>query len=436
MNRLKNTLPMWAFVLGGTLVLAQSTTQTGRTFPYVGYLEENGVAVNGNRDLELTLFTAATGNTSCDSEVFSDIVVSEGRFQVAYPSVPDACLKTGELYIDVSVGAAGGARTTLAAADGTHTRVHAVPFASANDKSNALLVGTGNVTFERSGGQTRLSSSSGATALFVHPNEQVADGNGVFIVEDHSGNARLRVEANSAVRVLENFTVSGSSTLSSTLSVTGATTLGNALNVNHVANVATLKFPSQGGANNDQGLIEHFESGNTGELYLSSSDDWDGTTTNDRIVFGQRGRLDLHEFDSAGNATHLGDLTVGGAISSTCPTGMSRIGSNCIDNNKRGNATFAAAMTICNDLGKSICTYDDMIMCDQLAPPGSNCDSDTNNAGVTMWTRTRQTERDDFDETWQGNLACYIGTDKIDECATGEQHEYYCCAGGIYAGTP
>ena len=50
---LKN-LPIAVFVVGGGIAIAQS--QTGEAvFPYVGYLEENGFAVTGERTVRVDL---------------------------------------------------------------------------------------------------------------------------------------------------------------------------------------------------------------------------------------------------------------------------------------------------------------------------------------------------------------------------------------------
>jgi hypothetical protein len=196
-------------------------------------------------------------------------------------------------------------------------------------------------------------------------------------------------------------------------------------------------FPSAGGSNNDPGAIEHVENGNVGELWLSSSDDWRGVSADDRIVFGDRSRgVAQHEFDSAGNVEHRGDVTVGGAISSTCPTGMSFAAGWCIDDvlgNNGALENFGAAVRFCNRRGKMVCPYDALMMCDELDTP-SACSTKTSEVNTILWTSTRHGDRGDLGENWRGNLMCFrngAGT----ECSNTQTHDYFCCS-HAYPGTP
>ncbi len=183
MQRLKNSLPALAFVFGGGLVLAQSAG-VSRSFPYVGYLEENGVAVSGTRDVSLDLFTAASGGTACKSSTFSAVTVSAGRFQIEVTSVPDACLVTGELYATLAIGAAGGTKTALTTSSGARSRISSVPFALANDKAGSFLAGTnGGILFERLGGQTKLfGDTTGATGVILQPLTDIASTSALLLV--------------------------------------------------------------------------------------------------------------------------------------------------------------------------------------------------------------------------------------------------------------
>lgn len=66
---------------------------------------------------------------------------------------------------------------------------------------------------------------------------------------------------------------------------------------------------------NDPGEIVHEENSNSGNLWLSSSDDWDTGADNDRIIFGeQASNTRVHTFVANGNASHSGDLFVGGNL--------------------------------------------------------------------------------------------------------------------------
>lgn len=457
MQRLKNNLPAIAFLLGGGVVLAQSASTAARTFPYVGYLEENGVAVNGTRDVVIDLFTGQSGGSSCDTASFDDVVVSGGRFQVEIESVPDACLKSGELYLTLSVGPAGGTLTALATSSGLRSRIHSVPFASANDKSNDFLAGTSRgIVFETSAGQTRLfGDTSGATGVTLQPRVEIADTSALFLVKSFDGSERLRINDNDTMTVGQKLSVSGTTTMTGALQVNAALTATGAVNANgavinvpHSANSARINFTSAGGSNNDPGLIEHFESANVGELWINTSDDWsaNSTATEDRIVFGTRSsNVVKHEFDAAGDAFHARDVFVGddldvaGAISSSCPGGMTFVAGWCIDTARSNNSAvqnFSAAMSFCHNAGKMLCPYDALLACDEINPSGADCTSQLDNGNAILWTSTRHLNREpDFGESWRFNIACYDGDDTVDECFNTESHDYYCCT-HAFTGTP
>ena len=145
---LKN-LPVAVFVVGGGIAIAQS--QTGEAvFPYVGYLEENGFAVTGERTVRVDLFaTANAAEAPCRSQTFSPVDLHAGRFQVEVTvpragGVYDACLAGGELFAGIAIGAADAAAGDLVALTsglgGDRVRIGTVPFAAASPKAVPLLV--------------------------------------------------------------------------------------------------------------------------------------------------------------------------------------------------------------------------------------------------------------------------------------------------------
>ena len=145
---LKN-LPVAVFVVGGGIAIAQS--QTGEAvFPYVGYLEENGFAVTGERTVRVDLFATANATEApCRSQTFSPVDLHAGRFQVEVTvpragGVYDACLAGGELFAGIAVGAADAAAGDLVAltsgVGGDRVRIGSVPFAAASPKAVPLLV--------------------------------------------------------------------------------------------------------------------------------------------------------------------------------------------------------------------------------------------------------------------------------------------------------
>jgi hypothetical protein len=193
-------LPLAVFFIGAGFVLAgNAPTPVARSFPWAGFLEENGSAVTGHRQIAITLFTAAQQTAACDSAVFDDVEVIAGRFHVVVEGVAEECLADGLLYFDMAVGPVGGQRTALVAASGEHTRLHTVPFASGNDVDNHFLVGpAGDVQFENAAGKTVLTAGDG-TGVSIKPLSAVASTQTVFAVRDVNGSAVLSVAANGAL---------------------------------------------------------------------------------------------------------------------------------------------------------------------------------------------------------------------------------------------
>lgn len=433
MQRFVQRLPLLGFLIIGGAVLAQGASTASRTFPYVGYLEENGVAVSGSRDVAIDLFTAQSGGSACDSEVFSGVAVSAGRFQVEYPDVPSTCLTAGELWITLSVGAVGGTRTTLATASGDRVRVHSLPFAMAVDKAKSFLVGSGGViTLERLGGQNRIFGDAGGVATIVQPVQDIPDVDAIFAVLSSNGTSRLRVEDNNRVLIGERLEVTGA------VSATGTVTAAGAVNVSRSANVARINFPV-GAGGNDAASIEHFESGDVGELWLNSSDNWGTTggagTENDRVVLGDRAQnVVRHEFDAVGDAFHGRDVVVArnvdvaGSVSSSCPSGMSFAGGFCIDNVVEGGATHGNAMNQCNNEGKMVCPYAAYMAADHFQPGDSQASARTRDGSSVLWTAERHNTRSELGESWHTNILCWNSNNRSGrECSIGESLQYFCC---------
>jgi hypothetical protein len=347
-------LPLAVFFIGAGFVLAgNAPTPVARSFPWTGFLEENGFAVTGHREIGITLFTAAQQTTPCDGAVFDDVEVVAGRFHVVVEGVAEECLADGLLYFDMAVGPVGGQRTALVAASGEHTRLHTVPFASANDVDNRFLVGpAGDVQFENAAGKTVLTAGEG-TGVSIKPLSVVANTQTVFAVRDVNGAEMASVAANGDVAF-------------------GATVAGAS-----------------------------------------------------------------HELDASGDAFHRGDLTVGGALSSTCPTGMTFVAGWCIDNTRGNNGaiqTYNQAMRFCHGRGKMLCSYDALAACDELQPSTSDCRTKTNEEAAILWSSTRHSDRGDFEAQYQTRLMCYRNG-KIHQCDSSEAHDYYCCS-HAYTGAP
>ena len=70
-------LPLAVFFIGAGFVLAgPASTPVARSFPWAGFLEENGFAVTGRRQIGIDLFTAPQQTTPCDTAVFDDVEVT------------------------------------------------------------------------------------------------------------------------------------------------------------------------------------------------------------------------------------------------------------------------------------------------------------------------------------------------------------------------
>jgi hypothetical protein len=195
------------------------------------------------------------------------VPVNAGRFQVELQDVPDACLVGGELYADIAVGPVDGTLTDLSTGVGSgRVLVGAVPFAAASPRAATLLV------------------------------ESDADiGGNLDVVGGVTTGAAVGVTGD--------------------VSASGAINAGTGVNLAKVGNTSRVGFAAQ---SNDPGEMIHYENNNTGELWLSSSDDWDTNATNDRIVFGEYSSgTEKHAFDAAGNARHEGSLSVGGHVFGT-----------------------------------------------------------------------------------------------------------------------
>ena len=175
-SRWHKHLPIAVLVVGGGIAIAQN--QTGEAvFPYVGYLEENGIAVTGERTVRVDLFaTADATEAPCRSQTFSPVDLHAGRFQVEVTvpragGVYDACLAGGELYAGIAVGAADAAAGDLVAltsgAGGDRVRIGSVPFAAASPKAVPLLVAdsvqvTGDVLADGTVSANALNANSAA----------------------------------------------------------------------------------------------------------------------------------------------------------------------------------------------------------------------------------------------------------------------------------
>ncbi|MCP4503406.1 MAG: hypothetical protein GY822_26030 [Deltaproteobacteria bacterium] len=413
-NLINKNLPLLAFLLVGGFAISQDIDNSGRVFPYVGRLEQNGTPITGMRDIQLELFTVSSGGTACHTQAFDDAEIDAGAFSLSFTNVPDDCLVGGEMWIEVSVGDPGDTLVVLG-----RSRVAAVPFASANAAKSNFLGGAG---FSLSGAAT-LDSSLDVTGASTFRDDVTIGANALLFTDTTSGATYELTGTDSTyedngveLRALTN--PSSGEPIFRVLSSGGA----ERLRVEHDGNV------SVGNSTNDQDLVV---SGNTSTRDLDATGD--GDIGGDLVVSGNTSTRDL---DATGDGDIGGDLDVGGTVVSTCPSSMHRIGATCINNTVSGTQTFYNALSTCHNEGKQICSYDELIMCDFLNPSGTSCKSATDDQNLVLWTRNRHGSRTEFGEDWTNNLMCFKGDNTADECDTDEFHKYFCCVPGIYSGTP
>jgi hypothetical protein len=223
--------------------------------PYTGYLEDNGIPVSGSVDLSFFVVASPADPSSSAlwQEDHTGVVASGGKFAVTLgqsTGFGTLFADYGELFVGVSIDG-----TDL---DGRQRLVSAPYGISAGEARNFTVRGTLDVT-----GQSTLNGGLAVTG-------------DVSVSGDHT----QEVRAGAGVRLRKN------------------------------GNISRVSFDAQ---SNDPGEIVHYESDNTGELWLSSSDDWDANASNDRIIFGEyASRTEAFSVRGDGLATVRGDLVVQG----------------------------------------------------------------------------------------------------------------------------
>ena len=78
------------------------------TFTYQGELVESGQPADGNFDIRLRLFDAATGGTLLASDTVANVLVTDGIFSVEADFGLEPTLTEGDLWVEISVRPAGG----------------------------------------------------------------------------------------------------------------------------------------------------------------------------------------------------------------------------------------------------------------------------------------------------------------------------------------
>ncbi len=205
---------------------------------------------------------------------------------------------------------------------------------------------------------------------------------------------------------------------------------------------STITFPA---TVNDAGSIIHEEINNTGTLWLTSSDDWDVSASNDAIVFGDYGtNTRQHVFVGNGNAIHQGNVTVAGETltaariaswdrpANGCPSDMERVAAWCIDDAANAAKTHVEAMRGCWNTGRQLCEPEAMFACDDGT--GTACDL-AMDAPTTEWLWTNQLAADVDDVAWTSSSGSALVTaqtgdnvvNEIEYLNRGNSFEFFCC---------
>lgn len=127
---LVQSLPWAALLVVGGFAFAQTIDNSGRVFPYAGYLEVDGQPANGLYDVDVALFTQDTGGAACDTLSYTNVSVNAGRFQVLLDGVSDLCFIGTGLWLELAVAPAGNTPTPLVPSGGGRVAMGAVPFAA------------------------------------------------------------------------------------------------------------------------------------------------------------------------------------------------------------------------------------------------------------------------------------------------------------------
>ncbi|MBI5493595.1 MAG: hypothetical protein HY904_01130 [Deltaproteobacteria bacterium] len=122
-----------------------ATGSGSQLVPYAGFLEQDGIPVNGYRDFTFRLFDVETGGTELWSESHAGVSIAAGQFAVHLGSqhaLADHILASSDLYLEVAV--LDPATSTLLSLSGRQ-RLGAVPYAYRGAPRADFLV-DGNLT--------------------------------------------------------------------------------------------------------------------------------------------------------------------------------------------------------------------------------------------------------------------------------------------------
>ena len=235
-----------AMLLG---LAANSRAQSDlRAITYQGYLEQNGTAVSGTKNLTFRLYDAATAGNQIGSAIASTVTVYAGSFATVLAPIPVSAFTGGALFLEIDVEG-----VTLQG----RQRIYSVPFALGTSRGDDMVVsgrlGLGGAAPSASAALVVGTGANGqggtADTLFGKSTIEIPIGDeaagGIVMRDGQDVAQRAEVSYGSAGQQLHMFNAgkgvtvhnNGNVDLGGTLQTTGDCTVGGALQTNGDANV-------------------------------------------------------------------------------------------------------------------------------------------------------------------------------------------------------
>jgi hypothetical protein len=194
---------------------------------YRGYVEQNGLPVNGTRTFRFQFHSAATGPTPLGSAVLvNNVNVSGGNFSATL-AVPDAALASSTIYLAVEVGTSAA---NLVALNTARQRIFSTPLSMRGRFDSAFVVdGAANVR------GSELALGTGGAVGTNAQQRALSVATGDTLVINNSGDFEGGVRVDSAVTVQNRLTIGTDANGSGTRSIAFSRDSGDEASAGKVA---------------------------------------------------------------------------------------------------------------------------------------------------------------------------------------------------------
>lgn len=286
---------IWTESTGGTLLWSEQQTVTVEKGHFSVFLGQGTATADSpaNTTLSMVFTNAAAGNLFLGTTV----KLGTGNDEELAPRLR---LLTSPYAFLAQTAKQSESAGRLVGGTGEPPRINGALELLANGGTKAVGItqqqvgGAESATMELT---TSDSSGAQATRILMRGNSDQAD------IEFHRGGR----SAESAMMLLDaetGYVGIGTTEPTQKLDVAGD------IRIRKTGNLSRILFDAQV---NDPGGIVHFENNNTGELWLSSSDDWGAAASaNDKIIFGDQGSaMRRHIFSANGDAYFSGKFGIG-----------------------------------------------------------------------------------------------------------------------------